>query len=147
MAIVRGVTAHLPSYLLGRSARILDAWGRVDTGARPEVEERLRHAVDAATQRVTAELEDLVGEDPLGQRATPLEVVRGAVREPSRVLADAGVPPVVRDEFEERSFPDDRYGLAPHTFADLDDDLGPLQLVWGLAKATVVSRARPDPPL
>jgi hypothetical protein len=44
----------------------------------------------------------------------------------------------VRDEFEERSFPDDRYGLAPRTFADLDDTLGPVQLVWGLAKAALL---------
>jgi hypothetical protein len=70
--------------------------------------------------------------------------VRGAVREPSVVLEDAGIPAVVRDEFEERSFPDDRYGLAPRTFADLDDALGPVQLVWGLAKAAVL-RVPPGP--
>ncbi|HSO95475.1 MAG TPA: hypothetical protein VLV81_05485 [Acidimicrobiia bacterium] len=110
------------------------------------MENRLRVAVVAATRRVVAELEDLNGRDPKAQRATPLEVVRGAAREPSRVLADAGVPPVVRDEFEERSFPDDRYGLAPRTFADVAEDLGPLQLVWGLAKASVVAPAAPDPP-
>ena len=74
-------------------------------------------------------------------------MVRTAVREPSAVLADIGVPSVVRDEFEERSFPDDRYGLAPRTFADLDEQLGPMQLVWGLAKAALVHPPPPDPPL
>jgi hypothetical protein len=71
-----------------------------------------------------------------------LEVVRTAVREPTGVLERAGVPPVVRDTFDERSWPDDRYGLVPRTLGDLGDpDLGPLQLAWGLAKAKVL-RAR-----
>jgi hypothetical protein len=70
--------------------------------------------------------------------------VRGAVHEPTAVLADAGIPAIVRDEFDARSFPDDSYGLAPRTFADLDDALGPVQLVWGLAKATLL-RAPPAP--
>jgi len=74
-------------------------------------------------------------------------VVRTGVREPSVVLEAIGIPSVVRDEFEERSFPDDRYGLAPRTFADLDDGLGPWQLVWGVAKAAVLHPPRPDPPL
>jgi hypothetical protein len=48
----------------------------------------------------------------------------------------------VRDEFAERAWPDDDYGLVPDTLADLgDDDLAPLHLAWGVAKATVV-RAR-----
>jgi hypothetical protein len=52
------------------------------------------------------------------------------------VLAAAGIPPVERDEFLERSFPDDAYGVTPASLADLGDpDLGPLQLAWGLAKA------------
>ena len=74
-------------------------------------------------------------------------MVRGGIREPTAVLADAGVPAVARDEFEERSFPDDRYGLTPRTFADLgDDDLGPLHLVWGFAKAETLRATRDEPP-
>jgi hypothetical protein len=72
--------------------------------------------------------------------------VRTAGREPSVVLEELGVPSVVRDEFEERSFPEDRYGLAPRTFADLDDALGPMQLIWGLAKAAVLHPPAPDHP-
>jgi hypothetical protein len=61
------------------------------------------------------------------------------------VLEAAGIPPVERDEFAERMFPDDRYDVTPATLADLgDDDLGPLQLAWGLAKAKVL-RADRDP--
>ncbi len=79
------------------------------------------------------------------QRSTPLEIVRRAYREPTAVLAAAGIPPVERDEFAERAWPDDTYGLVVHGLGDLgDDDLAPLQMAWGMAKAKVV-RARVDP--
>ena len=96
----------------------------------------------AAAARVTGELRALFALDAAEQRMTPLEVVRTAVREPSEVLERAGVPPVVRDAFDEQAWPDDRYGLVPRTLGDLGEaDLGPLQLAWGLAK-TKVLRAR-----
>jgi hypothetical protein len=57
-------------------------------------------------------------------------------------LAGIGVPPVVRDDFDERAFPDDVYGLVPRTLGDLGDEaLGPFHLAWGVAK-TAVLRAR-----
>jgi hypothetical protein len=142
--MVAGVEAHLPAYLLRRTARLLDAWDGATGADRADTAARLRDAVEAATGRVAAELRRLIDTEPAAQHATPLEVVRGAVREPTVVLRAAGMPAVARDEFEERSFPDDRYGLAPRTFADLDDALGPEQLVWGLAKAALL-RAPPDP--
>ena len=53
------------------------------------------------------------------------------------------MPHVVRDEFDERSFPDDVYGLAPHTLGDLGDpDLGPLHLAWGMAKTRLLKVRR-----
>jgi hypothetical protein len=126
---------------------VLDAWDRLTPAARAEVAVRLAAAVDQATRRVRRELTELVSTDPAAQRATPLEIVRGAIREPTTVLAAAGLPAVARDEFEERSFPADRYGLTPRTFADLDDELGPLHLVWGFAKAQVLRTSRGQPPL
>ena len=43
------------------------------------------------------------------------------------MLAAAGIPPVERDEFDERAWPDDRYGLVIHDLGDLgDDELAPL---------------------
>jgi hypothetical protein len=73
------------------------------------------------------------------QRATPLEIVRSAYREPTAVLRRAGVPEVVRDDFDARAWPDDVYGLVPRTLGDLgDDELAPLHLAWGLAKAKVI---------
>lgn len=77
------------------------------------------------------------------QGASPLALLRGtAVPFPTRVLRDAGVPPVVRDEFAERAFPDDPYDLSPATFADLHPSLHEPGLVWGAAKAHVVLARR-----
>ncbi len=98
-----------------------------------------------ATRRVTDELRDLFTCDPESQTATPLQIVRGATREPTAVLVAAGVPAVVREEFDERTLPADRYGLAPRSFADLGDaDLGAHHLAWGLAKAALVRARRAD---
>ena len=69
--------------------------------------------------------------------------MRSAYREPTAVLVAAGIPPVARDDFDERAWPDDRYGLVVRTLGDLGDpDLAPLHLAWGLAKARVL-RLRP----
>jgi hypothetical protein len=105
----------------------------------------LRAAAAAATARVTAELEALLALDPADQRATPLEIVRSGVREPTEVLRAAGVGAVARDEFDERHQPDDIFDLTPRAVGDLGDaELGPQLLAWGLAKSRVLrARARP----
>jgi len=70
------------------------------------------------------------------QVSTPLAILRSlAVRYPTAVLRDAGVPPVQRDEFVEEVFPEDTYDLAPAAFTDLDPDLGDVAIAWGAAKA------------
>jgi hypothetical protein len=132
----------LPRWARGRVVGLLEAWGE----ARPEVLAAAGAAAEeagaAAAARIVAELRPLLELDPEEQRVTPLQIVRSAYREPASVLREHGVAPIVRDEFAERAWPDDDYGLVPDTFADLgDDDLAPLHLAWGVAKATVV-RAR-----
>ena len=57
------------------------------------------------------------------QRTTPLALLRQAVRYPTEVLRQAGVPPVERDRFAEQAFPDDDYDLSPATWADVDPGL------------------------
>jgi len=79
----------------------------------------------------------LLALDADDQRGSPLALLRGAVVYPSRVLSAAGVPPSRRDEFAERSFPDDAYDLAPATFADIDPSLHDPGIMWGAAKAHV----------
>jgi hypothetical protein len=141
-AIVAGVERELPGWVERSVARILDAWGRAAPDVRASAEHDAVGAGRAATERVVAELRALFELDAADQRATPLEIVRRAYREPTVVLEAAGIPPVERDEFAERAWPDDRYGLVVHDLGELGDgDLAPLQMVWGLAKAKLL-RAR-----
>ena len=141
-AIVAGVERQVPGWARAQVERLLDAWGRASADARIRAEEQSADAGAAAARRIVAELRALFAVDPAQQQATPLEVVRTAYREPTAVLAAAEVPPIVRDEFDERAWPDDVYGLVPRTLGDLGDpELAPLHLAWGMAKATVL-RAR-----
>jgi hypothetical protein len=141
-AIRAGVAREVPAWVVREVIRILDAWGRADAPTRDRALTDARRAGDAAATRVGARLDELVAADPADQRSTPLEVVRTVYREPTEILRAAGVPAIVRDEFDERAWPDDVYGLVPRTLGDLgDDDLAPLLLVWGTAKAKVL-RAR-----
>ena len=47
-----------------------------------------------------------------------------------------------RDEFAERTFPDDVYDLSPASFADVDPALHEPGLMWGAAKAHVILHRR-----
>ncbi len=141
-AIVAGVERQVPGWARAQVERLLDAWGRAPGDARVGAEAQSAEAGAAAARRIVAELRALFAVDPAQQQATPLQVVRTAYRELTAVLAAAGVPPIVRDEFDERAWPDDDYGLVPRTLGDLGDpELAPLHLAWGMAKATVL-RAR-----
>jgi hypothetical protein len=142
-AIVAGVERQVPGWARAQVERLLDAWGRAPADARVRAEAQSAEAGAAAARRIVAELRALFAVDPAQQQATPLEVVRTSYREPTAVLAAAGVPPIVRDEFDERAWPDDIYGLVPRTLGDLGDpELAPLHLAWGMAKATVIRAHR-----
>ncbi|HEV8298990.1 MAG TPA: hypothetical protein VGQ20_16905 [Acidimicrobiales bacterium] len=108
--------------------------------------EDVRAAVDAAAEQarheVGADVRVLLETDVDVQRSTPLALLRGAVRYPTAILRDAGVPPVARDEFAVRAFPDDIYDLSPASFADVDPALADPGLVWGAAKAHVILQRR-----
>jgi len=143
-AIVAGVERYLPGWVERQVERILDAWDGLDRAARERAREDARAAGVAATARVGAALRALLSSPVAEQHATPLQVVRTAYREPTGVLTAAGVPPVVRDQFDERAWPDDRYGLVPRTLGDLgDEELSPLLLAWGLAKAATLRGEHP----
>jgi hypothetical protein len=140
-ALVAGLEQAIPAWARREADRLLSAWGRLDPGRVAEVLDRAEAAGRVAARRVAGELSALLALDPGAQRATPLEVVRGVVAEPAEVLAAAGLPDVVRDEFDERAWPHDRFGLVPRTFRDLDPDLAAVHFAWGVAKAHVL-RAR-----
>lgn len=111
--------------------RLIDWTG----GADPDAMTEAAVAGLRASEEVGAELRRLLAADVDDQWANPLAILRSAVRFPTEVLRRAGVPPIVRDEFDERHFPDDDYGLAPRTFADVHPSLHDLGLAWGAAKA------------
>lgn len=111
----------------------------------PEVAAAARAAGARARADVGAELRAFLALDIDDQRTNPLAVLRAAVRFPTAVLREAGVPEVVRDEFAERAFPDDVYDLAPATWRDVDESLHEPGLVWGAWKArTVLGRRRAE---
>ena len=140
-ALVEGVPRALPGWAARRADALLTAWGGLDATRKKQVVDEARQAGERAGLRVAAELRELLAIDPAEQRATPLEIIRGAVAEPTAVLAAAGLPDVVRDPFEERAWPDDRFGLVPRTLRDLDPDLAAIHFAWGIAKASLL-RAR-----
>ena len=147
-ALVEGVGRAVPGWVAAAADSILLAWGELEPDRRSEVVAAAREAGERAAARVAAELSGLLALDPAEQRATPLEIIRTAVVEPTAVLAAAGLPDVVRDAFDERAWPDDRFGLVPRTLRDVDADLAAVHFAWGVAKAAVLrARAgRREPP-
>lgn len=124
--------------------RMLEASGAGDDVV-PEALERAESEARAATATAMQDLSSLDAESALrpGSRG-PLECIVALYPHPTRVLEEAGIPPVVRDEFEVRHFPDDVYGLRIRSFADLPggDRLTELHVRWGVAKAALLRRSR-----
>ena len=133
-ALVAAVEAALPRWVERSVRRLLVAYvGSADPLVMAQAAEAGRRAVE----EVVPELRALLATDVDEQRTNPLSLLRGAVRYPTAVLREAGVPPVVRDDFSERSFPDDDYDLTPASFADVDPSLHEPGIAWGAAKAYV----------
>lgn len=131
-ALADGVEVVLDKWVVRCVVDLMTAWrGSVD----PEVAAAAEEAGQRCRVEVGSEVRTLLLADIDAQRATPLTILRRAVSYPTAVLADAGVPHVVRDQFAERVFPDDVYGLAPASLADVDPSLGELGIAWGAAKA------------
>jgi hypothetical protein len=119
-----------------------EQWGQLNSEQHDALVADARDAGQRAQARVTAELRAFFALDVAQQRTTPLAIVRTLRTEATEVLTRAGVPPIERDPYEVRAFPDDIYGIVPHALTELgDEDLGPTLLVWGLGKSAVL-RAR-----
>ncbi|MBX3284962.1 MAG: hypothetical protein KF703_06430 [Actinobacteria bacterium] len=133
------VDAAIGPWVVRSVAAVADAWR---PGLAPQLVPAATEAGRRAVGDVGARVRALLEADVDQQATGPLAVLRDAVRYPTAVLAEAGVPPVARDEFAERAFPDDAYGLTPAAFADVDPTLHEPGLVWGAAKAHVVLARR-----
>ncbi len=140
--LAEGVSAALGPWVERSVAGRAEQWS---PGSGPELADGAAAAGRRAARDVGGRVRALLETDVDEQATGPLAVLREAVRYPTEVLVGAGVPPVARDEFAERAFPDDVYDLAPATFADLDPALQGPGLTWGAAKAHVVlSRRRSE---
>lgn len=143
------LVARVPSWVIREVERILDAWessapagpeasGDAAVGGRVDRAAVTADAVDAGRRAATDvgdRLRAVLAADVDAQSTTPLEVVRAAVAFPTGVLRRAGVPPVVREAFDEARFPDDVYGLTPPSLAAVDPSLTDAARAWGAAKA------------
>ena len=132
-ALADAVEVALPGWVERSGTRIMAAWlGRPpDAG----IIQAARDAGSRAGAEVGAEIRALLAADIDDQWTTPLSLLRAAVRYPTAVLQDAGVPAVERDPFRERLEPADIYDLSPASFADVDPALTEPGMVWGAAKA------------
>ena len=133
-ALADAIERVLPDWVVRSVARYTDD---------PAVLARASDAGVEARAEVGPAVRALLEADIDDQRSTPLALLRSAVRYPTAVLREAGVPEVARDEFAVRAFPDDVYDLAPASFADVDPSLQEPGLEWGAAKAhTHLTRRR-----
>ena len=140
-ALGDAIEAALPGWVQRSVERTLTAAGRA---ASADVMDQATQAGQRAPADVSPKVRSLLAADIDDQRSTPLTLVREAVRYPTDVLRQAGVPAVDRDPQQARLFPDDVYDLTPATFADLDPTVADVGLAWGAAKAyTHLQRHRP----
>jgi hypothetical protein len=141
-ALADGIEAALPLWVGRCVARVMQAWaGQVPPQVAAAAAEAGRQAQDQTGSAVRALLEADIDDQP----STPLTLLRQAVRHPTQVLRDAGVPPVARDAFAQRAFPDDEYDLSPASLADVDPGLTDLGITWGAAKAFEHKRRHRSP--
>jgi hypothetical protein len=139
-ALIAAIEVALPAWVL---RCVTDRWTAFHGDAPPpELLAAAAAAAATAVDQVVPELRTLLALDVAVQPTNPLALVRRAVVHPTRVLAEAGIPPVVRDAQAERMFPDDAYDLVPGAFADLDPAVHDPGLHWGAAKAHVLLRRR-----
>jgi hypothetical protein len=130
--LVAAVTAAMPRWTVSHVERLLTAWtGTVTATQLAEA----AAAGDAAATWVDVELRAFARQDIDAQRTNPLAIIRRAVRFPAEVLTRHGVPAVQRDEFAERTMPDDIYDLSPATWRDLGEDVHEAGIIWGAWKA------------
>ena len=129
--------------LLEVAERVTPVWARrlldrVAAAHEKPTAEQSDEAVAAVTAMVKHGLQELCSQDPEAQRTNPLTIFRQATTPITELAVSLGVPPVRRDEFETRSFPDDLYGLCPATWADISEELVEPGLEWGAWKAAVI---------
>ena len=134
-ALADGIEATIRPWLVGVVVQRAGEDARVDA----------ERVADATAADVVPQVRALLAADIDEQSTTPLALLRSAVGPANRLLTELGVPPVDRDEFAERAFPEDVHGLAPAAFEDVAPALKGPGIEWGAAKAYVHLRRRRAP--
>jgi len=130
--------------LLTTALNVSESWARrilqtsLDRRSIAISDDQINLAVAEVVALVSQELQALLATDPEQQSTNPLAVFRRATAPITALLTERCLPPVTRDEFEQRSFPDDIYGLCPATWSDISPDLVEPGLEWGAWKAAVI---------
>jgi hypothetical protein len=138
-ALATAIESALPRWITGSIERVLISAGReVDDALRGRAAAVARAALQDGGPRIRA----LLATDVDAQRVNPLQLIRDLVPYPTEVLRAEGVPPVHRDEFARKAFPDDDYDLSPAAFAGVDPSLHEPGIVWGAAKAHIILTRR-----
>lgn len=137
-AYAEELAAAIEDALPGWVERCVARFVRIDG----DLVERVEAAGTIVRIEVGTAVRDLLERDLDDQRTNPLAIIRAGVHTPTELLQSLGVPPVERDEFEVRVFPNDIYGLAPASFVDVDPALHEPGLRWGAAKAFVFQQRR-----
>jgi hypothetical protein len=140
-ALRSAVVAAVPRWVVRVVGERYVQWAGGGTLPDAVLEEAVRAGAEAAAA-VEPPLRALLEADVDAQHTNPLAIVRTAVRYPTAVLREAGVPEVARDAHAEALFPADVYDLTPGAFGDLDPSVHEPGLTWGAAKAHVVLRRR-----
>ena len=108
----------------------------------PDAVDGLRSVGRSIASALDASIREVLTADVDAGAGSPLAVLRAGVGPVTELLRGLGVPPVRRDDFAVRNFPDDAYDLAPASFADVDEALHEPGMVWGAARAHVHLRRR-----
>jgi len=104
----------------------------------PRVGDLCISVIAQVSTEVHVNLVELLSRDVFEQRTNPLAIFREATRPITELLSNLGCSPVSRDDFNERSFPEDIYGLSPATWIDIDEALVEPGIEWGAWKAATV---------
>ena len=137
--LAEGFRQVIPGVVELQVRTIVRAWGRLGPEERRRVEEAAREAGRRAGRELAEAWEREAALPLEEQRHGPLQFLRSLWPYATRVLADAGVPPVRRDAFSVDRFPGDVYGVMVERFIDLPGGVGgelqALHLAWGVGKA------------
>lgn len=101
--------------------------------------------IDETVGYVREKFVELLSTDIDEQRVNPLQILRLSTKFATIALTEAGVPPVARDEFDQKSMPDDVYAFGPLTWRDLSENVHDAGITWGAWKAaSVLTRRRAE---